>query len=79
MVIIRTTQHHGKRITFFTATNLPPLIISMFILSSFGAVSAVQALSFLQICALCICTTTPLVFVGAYVGHRSSVLNISNK
>jgi len=69
-----------KRVAFFTASTFPALVVFLFLLLNFflkfrGAATAVPALTIVQVFGLWICVSTPLVFMGGFLGycrHHSS-------
>ena len=62
-----------------TATALPGVLIAMFsclhvFMSHAGAATTVSFSTILVLCLLWICVATPLVFVGAFLGHKTPVM-----
>jgi transmembrane 9 superfamily protein 2/4 len=73
-----------KRNTFLTAAGLPGVLVGIFmVLNIFlhiaGAATAVGFLTSIAIFALWICVSTPLVFVGSFLGFRAKKLDVPAK
>ena len=70
--------------TFYTATALPGVMVTIFLvlnifLSFAGAASAVSFLTIVAIFALWLCVSMPLVFVGSYLGFSAEKLQVPTK
>lgn len=73
-----------KQNTIVTATALPGLLVSMFMilnlfLSFVGAATAVSFLTILALFSLWTCVSAPLVFLGSYFGLRANKLEVPTK
>ena len=73
-----------KMNTLATATALPGLLVGMFtVLNVFlgfaGAATAVSFLTLLAIFALWVCVSSPLVFVGSFLGYRAERVTVPTK
>jgi transmembrane 9 superfamily protein 2/4 len=70
--------------TILTATALPGVFVVMFsclnvFLSIAGAATAVSFLTILVLFLLWVCVSAPLVFVGAFIGLKASVIEVPTK
>ena len=70
--------------TIYTAIYLPGLLVFMFMvlnifLSIAGAATAVSFLTLVSILGLWLCVSTPLVFVGSFLGFRSDKVAVPTK
>ena len=73
-----------KMNSILTATALPGIFVIMFtclnvFLSFAGAATAVSFLTILVLFLLWVCVATPLVFIGAFLGLKSSVIESPTK
>jgi transmembrane 9 superfamily protein 2/4 len=70
--------------TLYTATGLPGIMVTIFVilnifLSFAGAATAVSFLTIVALFALWICVSIPLVFVGSYLGFAADKLQVPTK
>jgi transmembrane 9 superfamily protein 2/4 len=73
-----------KQNTFLTAAGLPGVLVAIFmvlnvLLHIAGAATAVGFLTVLGLLALWICLSTPLVFVGSFLGFRANKISVPVK
>ncbi|CAJ1953264.1 unnamed protein product [Cylindrotheca closterium] len=73
-----------KRNMILTAAGLPGVLVGIFMILNFflhmaGAATAVGFFMILAIFALWVCVSTPLVFVGSFMGFRAEKLSIPAK
>jgi transmembrane 9 superfamily member 2/4 len=73
-----------KQNTILTAATLPGLLVAIFmVLNVFlhivGAATAVSFLTLLALFALWVCVSTPLVFVGSFLGFRAEKISVPTK
>jgi len=75
---------YWKRTAVLTAVAFPGVSVSMFlslnfVLSFHDAASAVSPTTILMIFALWVCVSTPLTFVGSFLGHRAVKICVPTK
>jgi len=75
---------YWKRTAVVTAVAFPGVSVSMFlslnfVLSFKDAASAVSPTTILMIFALWVCVSTPLAFVGSFLGHRAVKIKVPTK
>eukprot|EP00538_Stauroneis_constricta_P006395 CAMPEP_0119546238 /NCGR_PEP_ID=MMETSP1352-20130426/742_1 /TAXON_ID=265584 /ORGANISM="Stauroneis constricta, Strain CCMP1120" /LENGTH=718 /DNA_ID=CAMNT_0007590917 /DNA_START=50 /DNA_END=2206 /DNA_ORIENTATION=+ len=73
-----------KQATVLTAAGLPGVLVSIFMLlniflSFARSASAVSFLTLLAIFALWVCVSTPLVFIGSFIGFKSEKIQVPTK
>ena len=73
-----------KRNMFLTATALPGVLVGIFMLLNIflhmaGAATAVGFLTILAIFSLWVCISTPLVFIGSFLGFRAEKVGVPVK
>jgi len=73
-----------KSNTLYTALALPGVLVSMFailniFLSFAGAATAVGFFTLLAVFALWVCVSTPLVFVGSFLGFRAPKIDVPTR
>ena len=73
-----------KQNTVLTAAGLPGVLVGIFmVLNVFlhiaGAATAVSFLVLLALFALWVCVSTPLVFVGSFLGYRAEKISVPTK
>jgi transmembrane 9 superfamily protein 2/4 len=73
-----------KQNTMLTAAGLPGILVSIFMvlnvfLSIAGAATAVHFFTLFALFSLWVCVSTPLVFVGSFIGFRQEKIRVPTK
>jgi transmembrane 9 superfamily member 2/4 len=73
-----------KQNTLFTAAGLPGVLVGLFMMLNVflriaGAATAVSFLTILALFSLWLCVSTPLVFVGSFLGYRAPKFEVPTR